>query len=213
MVDCREPLEIMNALALKHNTKIVELQTGDYCVGEILGVERKSWDFLNFGDLFVKIDELRNFYEKPYLIVCRNPAELIDAMIKRNRDIPPQQHAEKFWGVCASCTMRGVPPIFCGSDDMFPIALSKLIKKALDGKDRRPELKALRPHNARPLLTKYDRHIHLLSGIEGVSDAKAYLLLSHFGTPERVFGAKPEELLKIKGVGEKLVLAIQEAIR
>jgi len=55
--------------------------------------------------------------------------------------------------------------------------------------------------NVRTLASKLDQ-------IKGISESKKFILLNHFGSVENIFQASKEELLTIKGVGEKLIQAI-----
>ncbi len=52
----------------------------------------------------------------------------------------------------------------------------------------------------------------VLDEIEGIGEKKKIMLLRYFGSAERIFSASPDEIKKVKGIGEKLARKIYEEI-
>ncbi len=52
----------------------------------------------------------------------------------------------------------------------------------------------------------------VLDEIEGIGEKKKMTLLRYFGSAERIFSASPDEIKKVKGIGEKLARKIYEEI-
>jgi len=130
-VDIREPQELIDVF-VKKGAQTVKLEVGDYVYDEIVGFERKSYDFLDFERMLSQIDELVDNYTFPYLVVDVSLPDLI----KHANNTFHRNMLPNIIGVTASLSVRGCPPIFCGGQAFMVMVMDKIVEKALDGKDR-----------------------------------------------------------------------------
>ena len=216
LIDYREPPEMAVHVGRFFTLKTAELEVGDYAdPSRRFVVERKSLDFLNLQHLFVQVEEIR-LQPHPYLLVDTTYDALVHELAYRNMEKhlsdPLGKAKHTLSGVVASLSVRGVPPVFCGTKEDFAQILYKLYTKTFDGKDRTPEPKPIRPPPTRPLKTRHDWYIHILSSLPGVGEEKAETLIRHFKTPHALFNASVEEITAVEGFGPKTAHAILKAI-
>jgi len=176
------------------------LEVGDYVVGGVYGVERKSADdFVNSiidRRLFEQAKILREAYEKP-LIVVEGDLELAVA----GRGVKINQ---VLGALLALAEMR-VPAVQVPGPERTAL-LIYLLSRRLE-----KENNYLTPVKRR-VVRKDSRSVpviqlNLLATLPGISSTTARLLLEHFKTPRRFFLASPAELRKA-GLGPKKISRI-----
>ena len=183
----------------------LELSVGDYEQslpdgknGKIV-VERKSDDFLSSifsGHLDEQLSNIVNDENiiTGFLILDKSLDDLL--MMAKERDISENV----VYGAIASCCLKGFVPLFAGSMENFRDIVNKIFEKAYDGKDRiyRPKLEVGKGEN-----------IITFPGIDKVIGKRLY---EHFGSIKKVINASKEELMQVKGIGEKLANKIIELV-
>ena len=164
----------------------VRLPAGDYVVSDRLVVERKGPTDLaaSIKDrrLFEQIGRLADAYPSVVLIVEGKPVHM---------------HAAAWQGALGRALTLGASVL--RTRDAFDTAewIARLYR--LEGKP------ASRPHGAprlrRPTADDLQTAEDVLRCLPGISTVGAGRLLAHFGSLERVFAARHEELLEVRGIG------------
>jgi fanconi anemia group M protein len=95
--------------------------------------------------------------------------------------------------------LSGVQVIFSPSVAVTPRLLWRMAIHATHGLGYEIPLRAAKPKNA---VAQY-----LVEGLPSVGPKTAQILLAHFGSPHAVFTATEEELLKVAGLGKRLLPA------
>jgi len=189
----------MNATKDRFSIKTLKyenLPSGDYVVSNIVGVERKKEDFISSlfdGILEKQLHELRSTYKHPYLFV---EYASVDDMVAEFG-----VSDETITGAITSFHAHlHVPVILTGA--YFVPFLFKIIEKHYDGRDVEYE-ESYSP--IRKVATSKQFKVNAIESAYhglGISDTLAKRLLEEFKTPQAVFNATEEDLLKIKGIGE-----------
>jgi len=176
------------------------LEVGDYVVGGIYGVERKSSD--DFVDsiidkrLFEQARLLREAYEKP-LIVVEGDLELAVA----GRGVRINQ----VLGALLALTEMRVPAVQVSGPERTALLiylLSRRLEK--EGEYLSPTKRRVVRKNSGsvPIV-----QLNLLATLPGISSTTARRLLEYFKTPRRFFLASPAELRKV-GLGPRKISKI-----
>lgn len=204
MVDFREPddkIAKLKTVLGENSVEVVVSEVGDYFTPDRkVGIERKSLDdYLSSmtGRLKQQLKELKDAFEYPYLFVEGSMDDFLY--------IDRRFHPNAIIGSVASVLAHSqVPIVFTGS--FFIPLLVKVIEKHYDGKV--VEYTPIR----KPKPTKDDYKLNILCAFPGINMSRAKLLLEKFGSIEQIVNAPVEELMQVKGIGEKLAKQIKEVI-
>ena len=168
----------------------LQLQVGDYLIGEDICIERKSVkdfvDSLIDKRIFEQLKLLKSEYKKPLLIV--EGGESIYSVRKI--------HANAIRGLIASIIIDYGIPIFFSSDEVDTAHFIITLLKRMDKKSA-------------PLL-KIDKMIldsevqeSIVQSFPGVGVKASKKALSYFKTLKSFFNAGVNELLGVEGIGKK----------
>ncbi|MEM7819889.1 MAG: ERCC4 domain-containing protein [Candidatus Aenigmatarchaeota archaeon] len=189
---------------LKKRCKIEErrLDVADYLLSECVAAERKTCnDFFQSiidGRLFRQLNELKNNFEKPIIIIEG------DELFNNNRKI----HPNAIRGALASIVIDFSIPILCTKNQLETAELLFAIAK-------REQLQTKRNiilRGKRKFKSMNQMQEFLVSGLPKISETKAKNLLKYFGTPEKIFTADEKELQKVEGIGNGLAKKIREIL-
>jgi ERCC4-related helicase len=181
--------------------RLERLAHGDYAIGDRILVERKtSRDFVDTlinRDLLGQVKAMAESVTRPVLII-----EGGDLSVQR--DIPPNA----IRGVLAALTVdMGVALLFT-KDEQDTAQMLFVLAKREEGE--RGERK-VHPHKSHRSLKEEQEYI--ISAFPEIGLKNARLLLAHFGSVQAVANAEPEELVAIKGIGEKTAQKIFDLCR
>lgn len=183
-----------------------EFDVGDYGFTGGTWFERKSFDFLNFGDVILKASELAATYPHPYVITDISMDKLIAILSKRTSRPYGQIHNQMI-GVVASLAVRGVPPIFCPDKRTMVRTMIAIAKKNLDTKDR----EITRLQGAR-IATADDYLMGMYLNLPGVGRTLAEKLKEKYPTLKSLVGATESDLTSIPKIGSVKAKKILELI-
>jgi ERCC4-related helicase len=172
---------------------LTRLEVGDYAVGDRILVERKTVqdfaDTLVERDLLGQVRELAAAAVRPVLIV-EGEGDLYAA-----RDI----HPNAIRGALAAITVgMGVSVLFTRSAEETAEMLAVLAKR--EESEGRGERK-LPP--GKTFATAAEQQENVIAAFPEVGLKSARALLEHFGSVRAVIDAEKEDLMKVKGIGEK----------
>ena len=93
---------------------MTHLEVGDYNYG-VVGIERKSDDFLDFDKLLQQTQELKqNFGNRAFLVVDCN----LEDLVKLSKLYHKKDMTNSILGLTASLAVRmNLPPIFCSNSN------------------------------------------------------------------------------------------------
>lgn len=177
------------------------LKSGDYAIGQILGIERKTGeDFarsLVDGRLFAQVGVLRQSYKRPLL--------LVEALHEGHEVLGVPWPALR--GALVSVSVAfGVPVLRSGS----PEDSAGLIVTAARQLGEPVSIPYVRP-GYRPKGWRR-RALHILQGLPGVGPRRASALLAEFGSVAAVAVADAKALAGVRGVGSGLARSIRDAV-
>ncbi|MDD4137655.1 MAG: DEAD/DEAH box helicase [Methanoregula sp.] len=181
--------------------RLERLPHGDYAIGDRILVERKTArdfvDTLINRDLLGQLREMADAVPRPVLIV-----EGGDLYVQR--DI----HPNAIRGVLAAITVdMGISLIYT-KDEQDTAQMLFVLAKREDGE--RGERK-VHPHKSYHS-PKEDQE-YIISSFPEIGLKNARLLLAHFGSIQGIVNASLEELVAVRGVGEKTAHKIFELCR
>ncbi len=177
------------------------LPCGDYCLGDALGIERKTAADLGRsivdGRLFRQTGSLRQSFRRPLLLVE---------------------------GLCEGTVVAGVPwPALRGALVSVSISFGVPVLRACDARDSAAlivtavkqlcealEIPYVRP-GYRPKGWRR-RALYILQGLPSVGLRRARALLEEFGSVARVASAGEEALAEVDGIGRVVARSIREAL-
>ncbi|MEW5815216.1 MAG: ERCC4 domain-containing protein [Spirochaetota bacterium] len=178
---------------------ICKLKYGDFLINNSVFIERKtSIDFILF-----------NIRWKTFFSDCKHEnnqnAHLLiieGDLYNTNIDI----HLNAIKGALISITaIWNIPIIFSES-----IEDTKNILILIQTQYKKKELIPLR--KGRKYRKMKSKQLYLLQGLPDIGPVKAKKLLDHFGSVLNVFNAREIDLLKVNGIGKKLVSKIKEVL-
>jgi Fanconi anemia group M protein len=177
---------------------------GDYICG-VVGVERKSDDFLDFDRVVMQAKELKaNFGDKAYLIVECN----LDELVEKSKEHFHQDMTNSILGMVASLAARvGIVPLFLSNEKYMAYVMKGIFEKGNDGK-KVENIKPIRPRE-----TKHDREVHVICGYQNIDHILAERLLNHFGSIQAIVMATKEQLMEVEGIGDIKAQQIFEVSR
>ncbi|ADT83993.1 DEAD/DEAH box helicase [Thermococcus barophilus] len=180
--------------------EVKTLDVGDYIVSEDVAVERKSAnDFIQSiidGRLFDQVKRLTEAYARPVII--------IEGQLYGIRNV----HPNAIRGALAAVTIDWGVPILFSTDAKETAQFIYLIAK----REQEERKKEVAVRSEKKALTLADRQRLIVEGLPYVSATLAKRLLRHFGSVERVFTAKENELMEVEGIGEKIAREIRRVI-
>ncbi|WP_324736152.1 DEAD/DEAH box helicase [Thermococcus sp. SY098] len=180
--------------------EVKTLDVGDYIVSEDVAVERKSAnDFIQSiidGRLFDQVKRLTEAYARPVII--------IEGQLYGIRNV----HPNAIRGALAAVTIDWGVPILFSTDAKETAQFIYLIAK----REQEERKKEVAVRSEKKALTLADRQRLIVEGLPYVSATLAKRLLRHFGSVERVFTAKENELMEVEGIGEKIAREIRKVI-
>jgi ERCC4-type nuclease len=176
-----------------------QLKVGDYIVSDRVGIERKEIrDFLGSiidQRLFRQMEELRESFESPVLILEGNPELLF-----MERDM----HANTIRGVLSSIAIdHRIPIIWTRNSRESAAQIFWMAFREQNNLKRSVQIRASKKACSVPDLQEY-----LVAGLPSVNSTLSKRLLQHFGSVRKVFEASAEELMEVEGIGRKKALAI-----
>ncbi|WP_298669905.1 DEAD/DEAH box helicase [uncultured Methanofollis sp.] len=182
---------------------LTRLEVGDYAIGDRILVERKTVqdfaDTLVERDLLGQVRELAAAALRPVLIV-EGEGDLYAA-----RDI----HPNAIRGALAAITVgMGVSVLFTRSAEETAEMLAVLAKR--EESEGRGERKLL---PGKTFATAAEQQENVVAAFPEVGLKSARALLEHFGSVQAVINAEKEDLMKVKGIGEKTAGTILEVGR
>ncbi|ALM75140.1 DEAD/DEAH box helicase [Thermococcus barophilus] len=185
---------------LEAHIEVKTLDVGDYIVSEDVAVERKSAnDFIQSiidGRLFDQVKRLTEAYARPVII--------IEGQLYGVRNV----HPNAIRGALAAVTIDWGVPILFSTDAKETAQFIYLIAK----REQEERKKEVAVRSEKKALTLADRQRLIVEGLPYVSATLAKRLLRHFGSVERVFTAKENELMEVEGIGEKIAREIRRVI-
>jgi len=185
--------------ALGRDVRETRLAVGDYVLGGIIGIERKTTgDFaasLTSGRLFQQVAALKVAFQKPVLLIEGDRASI--------EGVRP--HAVQ--GALASISIRWLVPILWSSDVEETAYLIFLIARQNANLRQRWQ-----PGSFKKPLTKRELQHRMLRTIPQVGPHRAETLLSRYGGIEGLLTADEDELQQVKGIGKKRAAIIRDIL-
>ena len=191
---------IRELIRLGVNVELKSLEVGDYVVSEEVAVERKKVEDLAGslvdGRLFRQAQALASAYRRPLLI-------LEGEIGKAYSGVQPQA----LRGALLSLILDyGIPVVWSSSPAETAQLILLLARREQLERHAYPALREKKP----PTLAELQEYV--VAGLPGVELTLARRLLEAFGSVEKVFTASKDELMRVKGVGEKLAERIRQVI-
>jgi len=188
------------------NIKFVQepLNWGDYRIVNNEGVGIFSFERKTYVDLYNSIVDGRFEKQIPTAYSVDNVGMPFLAVIGKREEFfkqYPQINISIIDGAIASCLVRyRIPTLKFETNFEFIRFLQLTDEKVGEGKFFMSYVKT----GKHPIISK----IVFLSSISGVSSSIAFELLARFGSIKNIVNASKEELMKVKGIGEKRAEAI-----
>ena len=189
-IDDRESDSFKSICSIFFNEyEIKRLEVGDIVYNGIVYEHKQPEDFISSikdGRLFSQIAKMNMNYERSYIVVSGSLTDLIEVGMNYNAII----------AAISSCYVRNCPIIFCDDLPNMCIIIKNLSEKLTDDKDRSTtEIK----------LPIKDDPLRLICALPGISKKKGQSLLDEFESPMKIFTASEKELIKVDGIGKKIV--------
>jgi Fanconi anemia group M protein len=181
--------------------RLERLANGDYAIGDRILVERKTArdfvDTLINRDLLGQVKTMADAVIRPVMII--EGGDLFS-----QRDI----HPNAIRGVLAALTVdMGVSVLFTCDEQDTAQMLMVLAKRE---ESERGERK-VHPHKTHRSVREDQEYI--ISAFPEIGMKNARLLLAHFGSIQEIVNASSEELVAVKGIGEKTGKKVFELCR
>ena len=199
-VDFREGASpvVKELLRLGVAVELKSLKIGDYVVSGDVAVERKRReDFarsLMDGRLFEQAKALTSAYPRSILLVEGG---------EPTYNVSPKA----FWGAMLSLLYDfKLPTVWVRSPSEAAQVIALLARREQVEGGSHPAIREGKP----PTLSEIQEYV--VAGLPGVELTLARRLLEAFGSVEAVFKASKEELVKVRGVGEKLAEKIRRVV-
>src|SRR3989338_1203436 len=204
VVDTRENKNIVKHLEdFGSIVEVKQLLVGDYVCSERIIIEKKTTsDFINSikdQRLFEQIQELKNSVEKPVLMIEGNPELLF---------YESNMHPNAIRGVLSSIAIDNNIPILWTANTKESAGMIHWIARR-EQDDMKKEIQI------RAKTTPFSDANHqefIVAGLPNVSNVLSRRLLKKFKTVKKIFSAKPEQLMKVEGIGEEKAKKIWEMI-
>jgi len=181
--------------------RLERLPHGDYAIGDRILIERKTArdfvDTLINRDLLGQLKEMADAATKPVLII-----EGGDLFVQR--DI----HPNAIRGVLAAITIDLSISILYTKDEQETAQMIFVLARREDSE--RGERK-VHPHKS--YHSQKEEQEYIISSFPEIGMKNARLLLAHFGSVQAIVNASLEELVAVRGVGEKTAQKIVDLCR
>ena len=197
--DVRENSRVTHIL--KNRCTLIEKQlaVGDYLLSKHVAVERKTTgDFISSiidGRLFKQMGELKGNFRTPILILEGN------GLFNGERKI----HPNAIRGALASVSLDYGVPIINTENNLETAEMLLAIAK----REQITKKKSISVRGKKKARSMNHRQEMLLAGLPQINTQTARKLLKHFGSPEKIFTATTEELMKVEGLGPKMAKRIR----
>lgn len=206
IIDSREasaaPKILKRLVELGLDVKITTLDRGDYLISDLCIIERKTvHDFvhtLTNRFLFDQLFTLKDFYPQPILLL----EGYLPVIYKFTRINP-----RAVWGAIFTLAKYGIAVVPTTSWKETADFLLTAAKQEQLMKEREPVVRPMKKPG-----TLVQKQLYLIAGLPCIDYIRGETLLQVFGTPREVFSAKKEDLIKIRGIGEKIADAILEVL-
>jgi ERCC4-related helicase len=180
------------------------LDIGDYVLSKDVCVERKTIeDFLNSmidGRLFTQLNNLRQNYTKPLIILEGNTSELFTL-----RNI----HKNSILGALTSIALDYQVPVLNSKDSTQTADMLYVIAK----REQKLNNKEVRIRVGRKGLTLSEQQRFIVEGFPSVGSQLAKSLLEKFGSIKEIVDASEKDLQKLENLGKKKARLIQKVLR
>jgi Fanconi anemia group M protein len=181
--------------------RLERLAQGDYAIGDRILVERKTAkdfvDTLIERDLLGQVKAMAEAVTRPVLIIEGGD-------LYTQRDL----HPNAIKGVLAALTVDMGVSILFTRDEQDTAQMLMVLARREDGE--RGERKA-HPHKIHRSVREDQEYI--VSAFPEIGMKNARILLAHFGSIQAITNASFEELVAVRGIGEKTVQRIVELSR
>ena len=205
--DSREQASnIQKELFAHEDVKLITkaLDIGDYVLSKDVCVERKTVeDFLNSmidGRLFTQMNNLRQNYTKPLVILEGNTTELFTL-----RNI----HKNSVLGALTSITLDFQVPILNSKDSTETAQMLYVIAK----REQKTNNKEVRIRVGRKGLTLSEQQRFIVEGFPLVGPLLAKAMLEKFGSIKGIVDASEKDLQELENLGKKKAKIIQKVLR
>jgi len=205
--DSREQASNINKELFSHDdVKLITkaLDIGDYVLSKDVCVERKTIeDFLNSmidGRLFTQLNNLRQNYTKPLVILEGNTTELFTL-----RNI----HKNSVLGALTSIALDYQVPILNSKDSTETAQMLYVIAK----REQKTNNKEVRIRVGRKGLTLSEQQRFIVEGFPSVGPLLAKSLLEKFGSIKEIVDATDKDLQELENLGKKKAKLIQKVLR
>jgi Fanconi anemia group M protein len=199
--DHRESEIIKRLLREKADVKEKQLPIGDFIVSKRSVVERKTAnDFLQSivdGRLFSQLHKMKKF-EKPVFIL-----EGLN-IFNNERNI----HPNAIRGALSSIALDFSIPLVWTREEKETAEM--VLMFARREQEKQPKPVPTRFKNSRMYVGDHQKF--LVSGLPSISTMLSERLLRKFRTPENVFTASEEELMKVQGIGKEKAKRIRHLL-
>jgi len=192
IVDHREKSPVVKFLSSRCLVEQKDLPVGDYILSERVCVERKSSeDFLRSlmeRKIFQQIKGISESYEIPILIIEGED-------LYSQHDISPNSILSAIISIILDFNVH---VIFTKDSYETMLILLDIAKREQQKGKREIPIRG-----SKKIMDIRENQRYIIEGLPHVSATLAERLLKHFGSVKNVFTAPKEELMKIKGIGEK----------
>lgn len=176
-----------------------ELASGDYLLGNGVAVERKeATDFVQSlmeQRLFEQLARMAIEHERVVVLIEGDIYDTRSAIAPESLD----------GALSYIALLSGASLIYSPSVSRTPHLLHRMAMHIQWGLGYTVPLRSVKPKG--PAAAQF-----LLEGLPTVGPKSAQTLLEHFGSPRAVFSASREELLSVRGIGQKSADAILTAL-
>ncbi len=193
---------IKELIDLGINVELSRLNIGDYILSKRCAVEYKTIpDFVDSiidGRLLVQIKDLKQNYERPFVV------------IEGVEDIYSQRsiHPNAIRGMLATIMISYGIPVFQTKNFRDTAQLLAIIAK----REQDETTKYFSPHGDKKPLSLKEQQEYIVSAFPGIGPALAKPLLEEFGNIKNIVNASIEDLKKVEKIGEKKANEIQRVL-
>lgn len=204
-VDNRESSRVIPILQKKCVIRKKYLDTADYLLSDRVACERKTTgDFLQSiidGRLFKQLLRMRKDFECPILIIEGD--SVFDLIERENRKIHPNAVS----GALAAIVLLSIPILWTRTQRETASLLLAIARR--EQLHKKHEIAIRNKKRTRSLNQEQE---FLIAGLPKISTKMAKKLLKHFGSPEKIFGASEDELMRVDGIGKKMAKRIKKVL-
>ena len=206
IIDFREQtsgiVEELESLDSEYTFRVEQLQTGDYWIGDHIIIERKT-----LNDFMVSIKTGRIFQQGYRMAESGKNCLIILEGYKADLEIC-EMSRQAIQGAMIHLTLfLGIPVIRSMNIHETASLLIHICSQYKRQELPRPKL-ILHGLPAIRLTRKQRQKLFLLQNLPGIGTKKGLALLRSFGTIENILNSSPDDLRKVKGIGQRLAARI-----